>query len=129
MSKCSCKHIDCKEVITLVELFKALSEESRLRILALVIEGEMCVCEIEACLNLTQSNASRHLTVLKKCGILESYKNAQWTFYRIDESFKKKHTDLWSYLVNNLNKLPTYHTDLKEYEKCTKKDLCTNLIV
>lgn len=129
MSKCSCKHIDCKEVITLVELFKALSEESRLRILALMIEGEMCVCEIEACLNLTQSNASRHLTVLKKCGILESYKNAQWTFYRIDESFKKKHTDLWSYLVNNLKELPTYQSDLNEYEKCTKKDLCTNLIV
>lgn len=126
MSKCSCKHMGCKEVITLVELFKALSEESRLRILALLMKREMCVCEIEACLNMTQSNASRHLTVLKKSGILESYKMAQWAYYRIDETFKKENENLWSYLQVKLKELPTYQVDFEESIKCNELNLCCN---
>lgn len=108
----------------LVDIFKALSEESRLRILALLLEREMCVCEIETCLRLTQSNASRHLTALKKCGILDSYKKAQWAYYRIDESFKRNHIDLWKYLLIKLKELPTYQIDSSEYEKCKGLDLC-----
>ena len=61
-------------------IFKALAEESRLRILSLLIEGEMCVCEIEACLGMTQSNVSRHLSALKNSGILDSSKQAQWHY-------------------------------------------------
>lgn len=108
----------------MIDIFKALSEESRLRILVLLMEREMCVCEIEACLKLTQSNASRHLTVLKKCGILESYKEAQWAYYRIDEKFKKDHNDLWTYLQNKLKEMPTYQVDCDECKKCNAKDLC-----
>ena len=58
----------------MVDIFKALAEETRLRIFAQIIKGDMCVCEIEECLHLTQSNASRHLTALKRAGILDSYK-------------------------------------------------------
>lgn len=108
----------------LVDIFKALSEESRLRILALLLEREMCVCEIEACLRLTQSNASRHLTALKKCGILDSYKKAQWAYYRIDENFKRDHINLWKYLQIKLKELPTYQIDSIEFEKCKRLDLC-----
>lgn len=60
----------------MVERFKALSDETRLRILSLIVKKEMCVCEIETALGLTQSNASRHLTTLKQAEILESYKSA-----------------------------------------------------
>lgn len=108
----------------MVDIFKALSEESRLRILALLMEREMCVCEIEACLSLTQSNASRHLTILKKCGLLESYKVAQWAYYRIDEDFKKNNIELWMYLQNRLKEILTYQLDCDEYKKCKAQDLC-----
>lgn len=97
----------------MTDIFKALSEESRLRILSLLLESEMCVCEIEDCLNLTQSNASRHLTTLKKSGILDSYKQAQWAYYRINDSFKNDHKDLWEYLKKKLIELPTYVVDHK----------------
>lgn len=57
--------------------FKALSEETRLRIVSILLENNLCVCEIETCLKISQSNASLHLAILKNYGILESYKKAQ----------------------------------------------------
>lgn len=108
------------------DIFKALSEESRLRIVALLLEREMCVCEIEACLSMTQSNASRHLMALKKCGILDSYKKAQWAYYKIDERFKREHLYLFKYLQIKLKELPTYHIDNSECEKCRVLDICND---
>ena len=108
----------------MVDIFKALAEENRLRILALVMEGEMCVCEIEDCLNMTQSNVSRHLTALKKCGILASYKKAQWTYYKIDNNFKENSPDLFSYLMKGLVQLPLYNSDFENRKKCKLQDLC-----
>lgn len=109
----------------MVDIFKALSEISRLRILSLLLEDELCVCEIEACLRMTQSNASRHLTALKKCGILESYKNAQWMYYRISNDFIRENGELWEYLSNRLKTLPSYLSDYEEYRKCKAQGLCS----
>lgn len=109
----------------MVEIFKALSEENRLRVLSILLEGEMCVCEIEAALNLSQSNASRHLTALKRCGILESCKRAQWTYYRVKDSFIQENEELWDYLKRSLKQLPSYGGDYASYCRCRKLDLCT----
>lgn len=109
-----------------VDIFKALSEDSRLRILTLLMEREMCVCEIEVCLNMTQSNASRHLTVLKNCGILHYYKKAQWAYYGISESFKQEHKSLWEYLQQKIVELPTYQADHEQCEKYKTIDVCAN---
>lgn len=108
----------------MIDIFKALSEESRLRILSIILEAELCVCEIESCLRMTQSNASRHLTALKKCGILESYKNAQWTYYRISNDFIQENKELWEYLKLRLKELPSYISDYEEYQKCKAQGLC-----
>ncbi len=107
------------------QLFKALSEESRLRILSVLMIRPMCVCEIEACLKMTQSNASRHLTVLKNCKILEGYKEAQWAYYRISEQFKEDNQELWEYLQRILKGLKTYQKDMEECEICLTKDICS----
>lgn len=108
----------------MVELFKALSEESRLRILSLLVNGELCVCEIEACLHMSQSNASRHLAALKKCGMLTSFKQAQWTYYQIDNRFKEENAELWSYLEKRVKLLPGYQEDKQERQECKAQDLC-----
>lgn len=108
------------------ELFKALSEKVRLRILSILLEQEMCVCEIECILNLTQSNASRHLSVLRKSGILESYRKAQWTYYRVNRQFTKEHELLWEYLYTDLKHLDSYSIDSTAYEKCKTKNVCGN---
>ncbi|MDD3416060.1 MAG: metalloregulator ArsR/SmtB family transcription factor [Lachnospiraceae bacterium] len=110
----------------MVTIFKALSEESRLRILTLLMQREMCVCEVEVCLNMTQSNASRHLTILKNCGIIHCYKKAQWAHYRINESFKEEHKSLWVYLQQKIVELPTYQADREQCEKYKTIDVCGN---
>ncbi len=109
----------------MVDKFKALAEESRLRILALLLDGELCVCEIESALGMTQSNASRHLTALKKCGILESRKDAQWAYYSISPKFKQEDEQLWTYLSVNLKKQTTYSIDHDSCEKNRQNNMCS----
>lgn len=109
----------------MIDIFKALSEETRLRILALIWNSELCVCEIEDCLDLTQSNASRHLTVLKNAGILSSSKHAQWAYYKLNEDFCKDNQELIDYLAIKLRLLPNYETDINNVQKCKGKDLCS----
>lgn len=108
----------------MVDIFKALAEESRLRILALLINQELCVCEIESTLNMTQSNVSRHLNMLKKCGVVNSRKDAQWAYYSISPEFKQKHSALWQYLLKHLPELSTYRADQEACGKCKEKKLC-----
>lgn len=106
------------------ELFKALGEHNRLRILALLINGEMCVCEIEDCLDLSQSNLSRHLNALKNCGILQSYKKAQWVYYNISDSFIESNKELWAYLSKQFADSSEYAVDCENCQKCKDKNLC-----
>jgi ArsR family transcriptional regulator len=108
----------------LIEILKALADETRLRILAQIIKNEMCVCEIEECLQLTQSNASRHLTVLRRAGILESYKNAQWTYYKISKEFISENKELYDYIIKKIKQLPCYETDCANFDSCRNQDLC-----
>jgi len=110
--------------VQMTDIFKALSDETRLRILSLVLSGEMCVCEIEDCLDLTQSNASRHLTALKNAGILLSRKQAQWTYYRLNDDFCNENQELIQYLADKLKFLSTYESDNQKRELCKQKDLC-----
>ena len=106
------------------QIFKALSEESRLRILSVLFQSELCVCDIEDALQLTQSNVSRHLTILKKAGIIKSYKNAQWIYYSLSDEFKVENEEIYRYLELRINKLPTYKVDLERLCKSKEKDLC-----
>jgi len=64
-------------------IFKALSDETRLRIMKLLLKKELCVCEIEAALDLPQSKVSRHLTVLRSVGLVEDRRDGLWIFYSL----------------------------------------------
>ena len=108
----------------MVDIFKALAEESRLRILALLMQNEMCVCEIEECLKMTQSNVSRHLAALKNSGIVDSYKQAQWVYCKISDEFKEENQNLWLYLEQKLKESPSYQIDFEECQNCKRQDLC-----
>ncbi len=67
-------------------IFKALSEETRLRILKLLENGELCVCDITDALNMTQPNISFHLGLLKEAGLIKDRKNGRWIHYSLNES-------------------------------------------
>jgi len=70
----------------LLGIFKALSEETRLRILKLLEHGELCVCDIVAALHMVQPKVSFHLAALKEAGFLKDRKQGKWTHYRLDDS-------------------------------------------
>jgi ArsR family transcriptional regulator len=69
----------------LVKAFKALSDETRLRILKLLLERECCVCEVMQALDISQTRASRNLNALYDAGFLKLRKDGLWSFYSIDE--------------------------------------------
>ena len=65
------------------KIFKALSDRTRLRILNLLRDGEMCVGDLVAILQVPQPTASRHLAYLRRFDLVEVRKNGQWAFYRL----------------------------------------------
>ena len=68
----------------LATIFKALSDETRLQILALLLwQGELCVCDVEAVLDITQSKASRHLRYLSNAGLVQSRRVGVWMHYDV----------------------------------------------
>jgi ArsR family transcriptional regulator len=70
----------------LTAVFKALSDETRLRILKLLERGELCVCDMVAAFDTIQPKVSFHLGVLKQAGLLKDRKEGKWMHYRIDDS-------------------------------------------
>ena len=69
-------------------VFKALSEEARIRILNLIYDNEeMCISDLEQILDYTQSKTSRHITYIRNCGLLTSRTHDQWVFYSIKEEY------------------------------------------
>jgi len=71
-------------VKTVVHLGKALSDETRLRILKLLEDGELCVCHLMRVLNMGQSRISRHMGVLKQAGLVADRRVGKWVFYRLE---------------------------------------------
>ena len=67
-------------------IFKALSDETRLRILKLLEHGELCVCDIVAALDMIQPKISFHLAILKEAGFIRDRKNGKWTHYSLNEA-------------------------------------------
>jgi ArsR family transcriptional regulator len=68
----------------ILKLFRVLSDESRLRVLNLLLERECCVCEVMQALEISQSKASRTLSALYDVGILKLHKEGLWSLYSID---------------------------------------------
>ena len=64
-------------------LFRALADPTRLRILHLLSSGELCVGDLVSILGVPQPTASRHLTYLRRAGLISSRKNSYWTFYAL----------------------------------------------
>jgi len=72
-----------KQLSAMEDLFKALSDVTRLRILGLLLTGEVCVCDIHQSLRIPQTKASRHLAYLRKTGLVATRREGLWVHYRI----------------------------------------------
>ncbi|HBQ84906.1 MAG TPA: transcriptional regulator [Syntrophomonas sp.] len=105
----------------LVVILKALSDENRLRILNLLRNERLCVGELETVLNMTQSNVSRHLIKLRNIEMITQQKKAQWVYYQINHSFKKRHPILLEFLYKELDKMAQCKKDLDNLSNYKQK--------
>jgi ArsR family transcriptional regulator len=67
----------------LAEVYRALADETRLRILALLGDGEVCVCHLQGSLRLPQPTISRHLAYLRRSGLVQARRDGVWMHYRL----------------------------------------------
>lgn len=105
----------------LLDVLKALSDETRLRILNLLYEQELCVCDVMETLQISQAKASRHLIYLKNAGLVKDRKHAQWAFYSLTKDERLKFID--SLVYDNLRSLELYQQDIvKMNEWLQQKD-------
>ena len=74
----------------LIDAFKALTDETRLRILNLISERECCVCEVMRVLDISQTRASRNLGILRDAGFLKMRKDGLWSYYAINDHVTKE---------------------------------------
>ena len=98
----------------LVDILKALADDTRLRILNVLKQESLCVCDLEDVLKLSQSNASRHLTKLRHCRLIVAEKQAQWVYYRMNEQLLTEQPFIRAILEQELGKSAKYQQDLSK---------------
>ena len=75
-----------KSLRELTDLFAAMGDATRLKMLKIIADEELCSCEVMAALELTQPTTSHHLGILERAGLLSSKRNGKWVFYKIANS-------------------------------------------
>jgi ArsR family transcriptional regulator len=108
-----------KPLTELEELFKALADETRLRILGLLLTGEVCVCHIHESLRISQPKASRHLAYLRRAGLVETRRDGLWVHYRLAESPNPIVVTVRQAVAHALGHLDGIHRDAERLQKKT----------
>lgn len=110
--------------MTIVDVFKLLSDTSRLRILYLLNQNEdICVCEFEYMLELSQPNLSKHLNNMKKIGVVEDEKKDKFVFYRLSKEFLSQFPFV-SEALEEAGKFEVCKKDYKKLQEYKESDLC-----
>jgi ArsR family transcriptional regulator len=109
---------------TTARLFKALSDETRLRILCLLLEGELCVCDIMAVLQLPQSTISRHLAYLKNSGWVDDRRCGVWMYYSLADNGNNLQKGLLGNLRDALPFLEAAASDRLRLNELSRNNNC-----
>jgi ArsR family transcriptional regulator len=105
--------------------FKGLADTSRLRILNLLFQGELCGCDIQHVLEASQSNVSRHLTYLKNSGLVLDRRSGYRVYYRLRTSSSLDHKLLFEYLRSAVKRDKLFAADVKKLKDAIKEGACT----
>lgn len=100
-------------------VFKALADTTRLRILALLTTGEVCVCHVHETLKIAQPKASRHLAYLRKAGLVETRRDGLWIHYRLARSSNQVIAAVEEAVRHALAHSPVVQRDLQRLSKQT----------
>lgn len=109
------------------KIFKALSDETRLRILALLQQGELCVCDLMAVLELPQSTVSRHLATLRHAGLVDDRRRGVWMFYSLAPAPSGLQQDVADLLARRLPEAAQAEADrrrLQQFLESKERQVC-----
>jgi len=107
----------------LVKILKVLGDETRIRILNLLKNSELCVCEITYTLGATQSNISKHLAKLSDADLVVSSKKQQWISYKINERMLAEHQFIQTILDQEIDKIQQCREGLKNLSSCQARGI------
>lgn len=100
-------------------LFKALADVTRLRILGLLLTGEVCVCDIHQSLKIPQPKASRHLAYLRKSGLVQTRREGLWVHYRLGSFADPVLAAIGDAVRHGLAHIETVHRDAERLHRKT----------
>src|ERR1700719_25557 len=94
-------------------MFRAFSDRTRLRILHLLLRGEICVCDIVGVIRVPQPTASRHLAYLRRAGLITKRKQGLWAYYKLTPAKSAFHRSLLKCLRQCFRDVPELARDAK----------------
>ena len=106
-------------LIEMETLFKALGDATRLRILGLLLTGEVCVCDIHESLRIPQSKASRHLAYLRRSGLVDTRRDGLWIHYRLGKLTDPVLRAVADAVRHALTHVESVHRDAERLQKRT----------
>jgi ArsR family transcriptional regulator len=109
----------------LEQLFKGLADQTRLRILNLLIHGELCVCDIQYVLESSQPNVSRHLIYLKNSGLALDRREGARMYYRLAQPKEGVHKLLFTFLRNAFKSSEILVEDSQKLKRAIEDGSCT----
>lgn len=109
----------------LEQLFKGLADQSRLRILNLLLHGELCVCDIQHVLQSAQPNVSRHLIYLKNSGLVLDRREGSRIYYRLAQPRAGVHKLLFGFLREAFLSSRLLEEDSRKLKKAVEHGPCT----
>lgn len=112
-------------MLTPLDLFDLLSDETRLRCLVLILQHkELCVCELCAVIGGLQPKISRHLAIMRKSGLILDERRGSWVYYRLHPGVPVWAKQILSQSLNELRELDPHVSDLKKSREMRKHGLC-----
>jgi ArsR family transcriptional regulator len=108
----------------LAQFFKALSDETRLRIMVLLTQGKLCVCDLMFVLDEPQSKVSRHLAYLKNSGLTNNKRAGVWMHYCLKEPVDDVHRAQLDLLKEKVSHLPQFRMDREKLLELKKQGGC-----
>lgn len=110
-----------------INVMKAASDPTRVRILKMLQHQVMCVCEVQAALGTAQSTSSKHLKILEQAGLIASFKDGTWVNYRLSDGSQSPYAaNLIGNLRHWLDAEPEISDLIRKLPQIRREEICGN---